>query len=109
MESQVQSTSYILFIIMQLQKYRMFLQQVLDGKIQIQYSKWIDLNYNSSIVPGNPDLFLLNQLSEKRRKGDLAVGTNVQFPNGSSSSGQYRPLPQYTRAGELIILIKEIN
>ncbi|KAK1386806.1 hypothetical protein POM88_014984 [Heracleum sosnowskyi] len=79
------------------QKYRKFLQDVLDGKTHIKCKDWVDLDYQSSVVDGNPDLLLLNQLREERRRRELRAGyVNVQALNGSSS-GPYRPLPPYTR------------
>ncbi|KAK1364913.1 hypothetical protein POM88_040474 [Heracleum sosnowskyi] len=87
-----------------LQKYQEFLQGVLDGTTKIQSKKWIDLDYHSSYFSGNPDLLLINQLREEQRNGRLSAHnplrpTNtVRAPNGSSSSGQYRPLPPSTIA-----------
>ncbi|KAK1374483.1 Two-component response regulator ARR-B family [Heracleum sosnowskyi] len=56
-----------------IQKCRKFLQDVLDEKTNIECKKWIDLNYYSSILSGNPDLLVLNQLREEQTKERLAA------------------------------------
>lgn len=96
-----------------MQKYEKFLKRVLDGRTQIEYCRWIDLNYHSSVFPGNPDVLLINHLKEEHRNGRLAAHNplrpinTVRAPNGSLSSGQYRALPPYTMAGKITILINE--
>ncbi|WOG95610.1 hypothetical protein DCAR_0414935 [Daucus carota subsp. sativus] len=86
-----------------LQKYQKFLERVLAGEKNIEFSNWTDLNYYSSFVKGNPNLVLLNLLRDEQMKGNLAAqnplrlqkeGTSARAPNGSSSS--FHPLPQLT-------------
>lgn len=115
----VDKLSFLFLIIMLLQKYQKFLQRVLEGRTNIEFSHWIDLNYRSSFVSGNPDILLINQLREEQKNGNLAthnplrppkepnISTNVRAPNGSSTSKQYKQLPPYNKYGEIIILIYE--
>ncbi|XP_017256488.1 two-component response regulator ORR24 [Daucus carota subsp. sativus] len=65
-----------------LQKYRKFLNGVLDGKISLQSSKYCsNLNYNhSSIVDGNPNLFLINQLRNEQRSSKDAAPIRASLP-----------------------------
>ncbi|KAK1378943.1 hypothetical protein POM88_025687 [Heracleum sosnowskyi] len=64
-----------------LQKYRKFVNRVLDGKISFKSSKYYNnRNYYSSLVGGNPDIFLINQLREERRTGKQAAPIPPSLP-----------------------------
>lgn len=90
-----------------MQKYRIFLQRYLDGNTEINNSHWIDFNYYSSVVSGNPHLMLINQLRNEQRTGQLAA----PIPAGdmSLSSSGIRILPPFTPAGKLISLIHKTD
>lgn len=90
-----------------MQKYRKLLVRILDGSVDIRNSRWIDYNYYSSSLGGNPHSILLNQLRDQQRIGKLAEPTPVG--NLSSTLGEYRPPPPYTPAGERIGLIQNTD
>ena len=75
-----------------MQKFRRYLQTILDGKTSLAESpkRWIDYNYYSSVVGGNPNKILINQLLEQRRTGKWADPIQASHP-----------LPPYNEAGEL--------
>ncbi|KAL1809250.1 hypothetical protein ACET3Z_026240 [Daucus carota] len=90
-----------------LQKYQQFLEGVLAGEKNIEFSNWTDLNYYSRFVSGNPNIILLNQLKAEQRKGNSSASQNPLRPhkegnlnttararNGSLSS--FPRLPQLT-------------
>ena len=83
-----------------MQKFRRYLQTILDGKTTLDESpkRWIDYNYYSSVVGGNPNKILINQLLEQRRTGKWADPIQASHP-----------LPPYNEAGELCtyILLQE--
>ncbi|KAK1369114.1 hypothetical protein POM88_035206 [Heracleum sosnowskyi] len=66
-----------------LQKYRQFMDRVLDGSAEIERSRWIDPNCYSSFVSGNPHLMLLNQLRNEKRTFKLVA------PNTSGGANNY--------------------
>ncbi|XP_074330949.1 two-component response regulator ARR14-like isoform X2 [Apium graveolens] len=65
-----------------LQKFRKFMERVLDGETSLEETSkyWIDVNYYSRIVGGNPNYILLNQLREKRRTGRIAAPIQASLP-----------------------------
>ncbi|KAL1820006.1 hypothetical protein ACET3Z_014875 [Daucus carota] len=65
-----------------LQKFRRYLQTILDGKTTLDESpkRWIDYNYYSSVVGGNPNKILINQLLEQRRTGKWADPIQASHP-----------------------------
>ncbi|KAL1802264.1 hypothetical protein ACET3Z_030911 [Daucus carota] len=65
-----------------LQKFRRYLQTILDGKTSLAESpkRWIDYNYYSSVVGGNPNKILINQLLEQRRTGKWADPIQASHP-----------------------------
>lgn len=75
------------------QKFRKYLASILDGRTSLEDSSkyWIDYKYYSTIVRGNPNQILVNQLLEQRRTGKSAKPIEA--------SG---PLPPYEEAGNLI-------
>ncbi|XP_074335136.1 two-component response regulator ORR25-like isoform X2 [Apium graveolens] len=56
-----------------LQKYRQFINRVLDGSADLETSHWIDVNCYSSFVSGNPHLMLIDQLRSEKRNGNLVA------------------------------------
>lgn len=76
-----------------MQKFRKFVQKILDGKISLEGSskKWIDYNYYSSIVRGNPNRMLIKQHFQQRTTGIWPAAIPASLP-----------LPPITQAGKLI-------
>lgn len=70
------------------------MESVLDGETSLDESSkyWIDSNYNSRIVGGNPNLILLNQLREKRITGKTSAPIPASLP-----------LPPINKDGKLIL------
>lgn len=70
------------------------MESVLDGETSLDETLkyWIDSNYYSRIVGGNPNSILLNQLREKRRTGRIAAPIPASLP-----------LPPLNEAGRLIL------
>lgn len=66
---------------------------VLDGEASLDDTSkyWIDCNYYSGIVRGNPNMILLNQLREEQRTGKLAAPIPASLP-----------LPPFNETGKLI-------
>ncbi|KAL1825517.1 hypothetical protein ACET3Z_012295 [Daucus carota] len=77
-----------------LQKFRKYLASILDGRTSLEDSSkyWIDYKYYSTIVRGNPNQILVNQLLEQRRTGKSAKPIEA--------SG---PLPPYEEAEDMLI------
>lgn len=83
-----------------MQKYRQFMDRVLDGSAEIEGSHWIDPNGYSSFVSGNPHLMLINQLRSEKRTCKLTVpytsggANNYMFTSanhiGTSGTAPYR-------------------
>ncbi|KAK1385943.1 hypothetical protein POM88_023678 [Heracleum sosnowskyi] len=73
-----------------LQKFRKFMKMVLDGETSLDETSkyWIDSNYYSRFVGGNPNLILLNQLREKRMTGKTPAPIPASLP-----------LPPFNEAG----------
>ncbi|KAK1361066.1 hypothetical protein POM88_045540 [Heracleum sosnowskyi] len=65
-----------------LQKFREFMEKVLNGEARLIGSSkyWIDCNYYSRIVGGNPNVILFNQLWEERRTGKRAGPIPASLP-----------------------------
>ncbi|KAK1361059.1 hypothetical protein POM88_045533 [Heracleum sosnowskyi] len=65
-----------------LQKFRKFLEKVLDGEKSLHGGSkyWIDCNYYSRIVGGNPNVIFLNQLREQRRTGKIQAAIPASLP-----------------------------
>ena len=76
-----------------MQKFQKFLDKVMDGTTSLEQGRnqWVDCQYYSSIVGGNPNRILLGQLLEQRRTGKSAAPIKVS-----------QPLPPYIEAGKLI-------
>ncbi|KAL1819965.1 hypothetical protein ACET3Z_014834 [Daucus carota] len=72
-----------------LQKFRKFLDKVMDGTTSLDQgtNRWVDCHYYSSIVGGNPNRILLEQLLEQRRTGKSAAPIRAS-----------QPLPPYNEA-----------
>lgn len=75
-----------------MQKFRKFMQRVMKKEISLNDSSkfWIDRNYHSTIVRGNPNLIIVNQLSEMQQTGKTPAPIPATLP-----------LPPYIEAGEL--------
>ena len=69
------------------------MDKVMDGTTSLDQgtNRWVDCHYYSSIVGGNPNRILLEQLLEQRRTGKSAAPIRAS-----------QPLPPYNEAGKLI-------
>ncbi|KAK1393768.1 hypothetical protein POM88_012824 [Heracleum sosnowskyi] len=65
-----------------LQKFKKFLKELLDGETELGSKYWIDCNYYSEIVGGNPNVILLDQLRELRRscKAPAPIPASLPLP-----------------------------
>lgn len=57
------------------------MDKVLEDETSLdENSNWIDCNYYSGAVRGNPNMILLNQLREKRRTGKTPTPIPASLP-----------------------------
>ena len=72
-----------------MQKYRNFIDGILDGTIAPKSSKYCTSpSYYSNILGGNPNIILINQLIEEGRTRNYAAPGSVSLP-----------LPPFNKAG----------
>lgn len=69
------------------------MERILDGETSLNETSkyWIDSDYYSRIVGGNPNVILLNQLRERQRTGKIAAPIPASLP-----------LPPFNEVGKLI-------
>ncbi|KAK1398055.1 hypothetical protein POM88_007918 [Heracleum sosnowskyi] len=65
-----------------LQKFNTFLDSILDGKTSLERSskRWIDYNYHSDVVGGNPNRILVKKRFEERTTGICAAPVPASLP-----------------------------